>query len=235
MNCGKTLVTKGDFARRMNRGPSAVSNWISAGKISAAALVGKGNSAKIWLEQAQADLAASLDPSQQVIQPSPILSAGSSAAPSSDIPLLLTAGASQEPLMNTPPQQQSSIGSRTVVTEREADLARRAKADADHAEHVAEAARRKLLVDEGRYVLAEEAARVWGRELAKLMSETETFVSSTLARQIAEAHGLDWKAIAVEMRQAFRQFRAGLSDDARARRETPPAGEHAEAEGAGEV
>jgi hypothetical protein len=105
------------------------------------------------------------------------------------------------------------------MTEREADLARRSKADADRAEHDAEAARRKLLVDEGKYVVAEDAARAWGRELAKLMSETETFLFSKLSRQIAEKHGLDWKAVAVEMREAFRQFRAGASEDARARRE----------------
>jgi len=61
-------------------------------------------------------------------------------------------------------------------------MARRAKADADRAEYEAEAARRKLMVDEGRYVVAEDAARAWTRELTKLISDVETFLSTTLAR-----------------------------------------------------
>jgi hypothetical protein len=208
----KTVVTKGEFARRKNRGPSAVSNWISSGKISEAALVGKGNAAKIWLERAEADLAASLDPSQQLMQASPILPAAAQALPQmADPPAPMP---SLSPGLPPPPAAKTGQPS-----ERELDLARRAKADADRAEHDAEAARRKLLVDEGKYVIAEDAARAWGRELAKLMSEIETFMSSTLSRELAERHGLDWKALTVEMREAFRKFRAGVSDDARARRE----------------
>jgi hypothetical protein len=212
MNSVKTVVSKGEFARRKCRGPSAVSNWIAAGKISEAALVGRGNSAKIWVEQAEADLAASLDPSQQAIQAAPILST----VPQPEMPLLPTLP-DQAP--GTPPAPTAPQARPAVMTEREADLARRSKADADRAEHDAEAARRKLLVDEGKYVVAEDAARAWGRELAKLMSETETFLFSKLARQIAEKYGLDFKAVAVEVREAFRQFRANASEDARERRE----------------
>src|SRR5690349_10667216 len=86
MNSVKTVMSKSEFARLKRRGASAVSNWIAAGKISEAALIGKGNSAKIWVEQAEADLAASLDPSQQAIQMAPILST----VPQPDMPLLPT-------------------------------------------------------------------------------------------------------------------------------------------------
>lgn len=208
----QTVVSKGEFAKIKRRGPSAVSNWIAAGKISAAALIGKGNSAKIWVEQAEADLAASLDPSQQAAQFAPVLPGR---VADFDQGLQPSAGA-ELPLF------------RSVAADRELDLARRAKADADRAEHDAEAARRKLLVDEGRYVLAEDAAREWGRELARLMSEIETFMASTLSRDLAEKHSLDWKVLTVEMREAFRQFRFGVSEGARTRRE---ALEPAEAEG----
>lgn len=208
----KTIVSKGEFARLKQRGPSAVSNWIAHGKISAAALIGKGNAAKIWVEQAERDLAASLDPSQQVIQAVPILP---TSAPVPDLPL------DAAPIAPAPAARQPS----PPMTDREADLARRTRADADRAELDLELARRKMAVDEGRYVLAEDAARSYGRELAKLLSETETFLFSTLAREIANANGIDWKTLAVGMRESYRRFRAGVSDDARTRREALEAAE----------
>ena len=202
----KTVVSKGEFARLKQRGPSAVSNWIKDGKISPAALIGKGNAAKIWVEQAERDLAASLDPSQQVIQAAPILP---TSAPVPDLPL------DAAPIAAAPVARQAPA----LQTDRELDLARRTRADADRAELDLELARRKMAVDEGRYVEAAEAARSYGRELAKLLSETETFLFSTLAREIANAHGIDWKTLAVSMRESYRKFRAGVSDDARTRRE----------------
>lgn len=187
----KTIVTKQEFAQRKGRAPSAISNWIAAGKISKLALVGDGVRARIWVEQAEADLAMSLDPSQQAAQ---------------DVPATLptTAGPTLQPR------------STTIDDE---DLRRRRKADADRAEHEAEQARRRLAIDEGRYIVAEDAARAWGRELARLMSDTETFLFSSLARSVADRHGIDFKQLAVFMREEFRKFRAETSDEARQRRE----------------
>jgi hypothetical protein len=68
----KTIVTKAAYAALRNRSPSAVSNWISKGRISPAALIGVGTRAKIWVERADADLAARLDPGQQDAQVRPI-------------------------------------------------------------------------------------------------------------------------------------------------------------------
>lgn len=207
----KTLVSKGEFARLKQRGPSAVSNWIAAGQITRASLVGDGHRAKIWVEQAERDLAASLDPSQQVNQQAPILPSAQEAG----LPDLPLAPGGDVPPVAPPavrPAQQS---------EREADLARRAKADADRAEYDAEEARRKLAIAQGKYVVAEDAAREWGREMSRFISDVETFLSSTLARDLAAAHGLDWKALSVEIREKFRAFRAESSEEARARREAP--------------
>lgn len=69
----KTLMTKGAYARYRNRAPSAVSNWISEGKISPEAIEGEGQRAKIWVERADLDLLRSLDPDQQDRQPAPIV------------------------------------------------------------------------------------------------------------------------------------------------------------------
>jgi hypothetical protein len=218
----KTVVSKGEFAKRKQRGPSAVSNWIAAGKITTAALIGTGNAAKIWVEQAERDLAASLDPSQQVIQAAPILAQAQ--APLPDLPLVAPGDA---PSAGTPALRPAA------ATDREMDLARRTKADADRAELDLEAARRKMAIDEGRYVVAEDAARAWGKELARFIADTETFLSSTLARELAASHGLDWKALSVEIREKFRGFRAETSEEARARREAPAAEEQAEADAQG--
>lgn len=68
----KTWLTKGDYAKLKGRAPSAVSNWIAEGKISKAALSGEGHRARIWVEQADRDLAIALDPSQQQSQAAPI-------------------------------------------------------------------------------------------------------------------------------------------------------------------
>lgn len=68
----KTLLTKGQYAQLKGRSPAAVSHWIADGKISAAAISGEGQRAKIWVEQADRDLAASLDAEQQDRQGAPL-------------------------------------------------------------------------------------------------------------------------------------------------------------------
>jgi hypothetical protein len=69
----RTIVTKAKFAQLKHRTRSAISNWIRSGKISKAALQGEGNHARIWVEQADADLARTLNVSQQLGQRYPVL------------------------------------------------------------------------------------------------------------------------------------------------------------------
>ena len=58
-------VAKGDFARLCNVTPGRVSQWISEGKISGAALVGEGRSAKICVSIAKAQLRSKIDVGQR--------------------------------------------------------------------------------------------------------------------------------------------------------------------------
>lgn len=81
----KTLVTKGQYAQLKARSPAAVSNWIAEGKISRAAIEGEGQRAKIWVEQADRDLLASLDADQQDRQAAPAIPV---AAPASAVTAL---------------------------------------------------------------------------------------------------------------------------------------------------
>lgn len=204
----KTVVTKGEYARLKGRQPSAVSNWIADGKISAAALVGDGNRARVWVEQADADLARNLDPAQQASQTVPI-------APSL-APGYATSGPApppQMPMMEVGLDIRSSPRANLAAADDE-DIRRRRKADADKAEHDAEAARRRNAVDEGRWMETAEAQRAWARELAKVISDVETFLASTLARELAQKHGLDWKELSVEVRRLFRAHRTDAANGA---------------------
>jgi hypothetical protein len=194
----KTVVTKGEYAVRKNRSPACITKWISEKKISAAALVGDGHRARIWVEQADYDLAMRLDPSQQSAQPNPV---GGSAGP----PIAPSAEQQSPPLLKRP------------ANDDDEDLRRRRRADADKAEHDAEAARRRNAVDEGRWILADDAMRAWGKELSRLVADTETFLYQTVARDLAEKHGLDWKTVSAELRALYRKYRATTSEDAKAR------------------
>jgi len=181
----KTIITKGEFARRKSRTPSAISNWIAEGKITPAALIGQGNRARIWVEQAEQDLAQSLDVSQQMAQETPVLAAKPDAS-----------------------DGEGPTADDHLVRERRA---RALKAEADAGLSQLRQAR-----EAGRWIETHEAQRQWGRELAKIVGELETFLSGPLARELAVRHGLDWKALAVEIRELYRAQRQTVADRATA-------------------
>jgi hypothetical protein len=66
----------------------------------------------------------------------------------------------------------------------------------------------------GKLINAAAAAKEWGRALSKIVADTETFLCTTLARDIAERFGLDWKAVSVAAREAYRQHRAAVAAEA---------------------
>jgi hypothetical protein len=201
----KTVVTKGEFAQRHSRSPAWVSNMIAEGKITPEALIGDGVRARIWVERADADLAGSLDPSQQAAQARPI---------QVSIPFERESAAASEGAISP---ETSAL--RELERQRHADLARRAKADADSAEHEAEAKRRRNALDEGKYVLAEEASRTFARQLAETTAKTDTFIVNRMARDTAEKFNLDWKEVSAFFREQWRAFRASVAAEARTARE----------------
>jgi hypothetical protein len=195
----KTVVTKGEYARLKGRSPAAVSNWIKEGKITPSALEGKGNRARVWVEQADADLARGLDPAQQAAQPAPAVA-----------PIGVPGEQPAEPYLVRASKRAAEVAAA------DEDLSRRRKADADKAEYAAEKARRELAVAEGRWIDAAAAQQEWGRELAKLVGDVETFIAGPLARELANKYGLDWKALSVEARGLFRLHRGEKADAAAA-------------------
>lgn len=92
-------VTKGDFAGMVGRTPAAVSQWISAGKLQGAALVGEGRRARIAVDVALQQLGMNLDLGQQLAQPRPLIGRSAVAAPvDTDQARLLKARADREEL-----------------------------------------------------------------------------------------------------------------------------------------
>lgn len=83
----------------------------------------------------------------------------------------------------------------------------RREADTSRAQTEAELSKLKLAREEGRWIEAHRAQQDWGKQLAGLVAETESFIVNRLAREIAEAHGLDWKLLAITSRDKYRQFR----------------------------
>lgn len=62
----EAAVSKGEFAAIIGVSPGRISQYLSEGKISQAALEGSGRNAKIRVEQAKADLRLTLDVSQRL-------------------------------------------------------------------------------------------------------------------------------------------------------------------------
>lgn len=191
----RTIVSKGEFAARKQRAPSAISNWIADGRITPAAIMGTGVRAKIWVEQAERDLARNLDPGQQLSQERPIGAAPATPAAGNLLP---------------------------PETSEDEDLRRRRKADADRAEREAEMAKLRTEREHGRWVDAAEAKRAWGKELSELMTEIETFVTSTLPRAIGEQFNLEPREVAAHVIALWRERRAKVADEAAARASEAP-------------
>ncbi|ODA67113.1 hypothetical protein A7A08_01859 [Methyloligella halotolerans] len=176
----KTIITKGEYARLKGRAPSCVSNWIAEGKITPAALAGTGTRAKIWVERADADLEERLDPAQQIAQER-------------------TAFAAQPISSNDASSKASGADGDFVRAER--------KARAAKAVNEARFAQLKAEKESGRWIETEMAQRAWRQELSQLIDEFETFLTSTLARTLAEAHDLDAKALSIEIRDLYHAHR----------------------------
>lgn len=196
----RTIVSKGEFAARMKRAPSAISNWIADGRITPAAIMGTGVRAQIWVEQAERDLARNLDPGQQLSQERPIGAAPAATAPVTAAPAAPGAG----DLL--PPE-----------TSEDEDLRRRRKADADRAEREAERAKLRTEREYGRWLDVAEAQKAWGKELSNILTEIEAFVTSTMPRDLADHFNLDPREVATLIITLWRERRARAAKEAEAR------------------
>jgi hypothetical protein len=113
---------------------------------------------------------------------------------------------------NLCPSQQAAqarpIAPEVYPASRSNDFARRAKAIADRAEQDAIAAARRNAIENGKWLDAAEAAKVWQRELGRVIAETEAFLFTTLARELADKYSLDWHVLSLDIRNLLRAHRA---------------------------
>jgi hypothetical protein len=180
----RTIVSKSDYARMKGRDKAIVTRWLKRGSISEQALVGKGRNARIWVERADADLAERLNPARQLDRERPA------------IPVA-------RPI--DPGWQQAAGG---VEPNPAGDfLVRRNMAQADKAVYDAEAARRKLEVDAGRWVEREAMERTFGRILQRELGNIEQFMTNALPQALESKFGVAWKEISIAIRDEWRDYR----------------------------
>jgi hypothetical protein len=196
----RTIETKGQFAKRKKRAASSISAWIAEGKITSAALIGTGSRARIWVEQAEADLAAALVPSQQWSQEFPANERSSVKASATGLPARSTGEFPQ--LIPSP-----------ALSDLEIDRARRAKADADIAEHNVRMAKQRELLERGRLVNAKAAAA----QMSKLVGQTIAVLEGALpqmAMAMANRFSVPNRDALHELRLCFRNARAAAAAQA---------------------
>lgn len=204
------VFSKGEFARRRNVSPGRVSQWISEGKISGAALVGEGRSARIRESIAVQQLRGKLEPMQMT---------GNGLSTRLDAP-----PPTADVLPLAPAAAPSGAGSAAPPS---APLA------GDTVEDKIKAARLELLERQNREKAREEAVRagsltdieiatkVAGREASRLISLFEGALSN-FATAIAAEFKLPQRDVLHQLRGEFRKFRADAAAAARKEAEALP-------------
>jgi hypothetical protein len=199
----ETVVDKSRFAEMIGRSAGRISQLIAEGKISGAALIGEGRSAKICVSEALRQLNLTLHPGQQLGQGRPI-------------PTMATAPQPQA----AAPQQQFPL--RAPPTEAEDAQQRYNMARAEKAEHEAAEMRAKAAVRSGHWVEASAAAAAFARQLREFLAAVDAALPR-MAEQLAADLGIEAKAATVILRQYWREFRTTSSAEARTAAAARPA------------
>lgn len=179
------LVSKSDYARRVDRSPAAVTHWIKEGKLTKPALVDVDGEEMIDALAADAMLALTLHPSQQAAQDRPIGVPADLADDAGDV---------------------ADIG--------DEDNRRFLKARADRMALEAEGLHRKRLAETGQWMVTADARQAWAREMSAAINETEAWLTQVAETLAGELH-LDRKLILVTLRREFRAFRQRQAESKR--------------------
>lgn len=185
-----TVETKSEFAARIGKLPSAVSNYISRGKLTGLALTADG---RINVEEALQQLGANVDPGRG--NPAHLFAAAGDAAVLPQQPELPVAPAAAAHKPVDPVA--AALGDIRL---------RRAQLDLDDAE-------RKAAVDRDELIPAVEARRQWTAQLEDLIASMEMFVLDLPTKL-----GLDRDG-ALAVREEWRRFRERQADQAAAAEE----------------
>lgn len=204
------VFSKGEFARRRNVSPGRVSQWISEGKISGAALVGEGRSARIRESVAVQQLRGKLEPMQMT--GNGLSTRLDAPPPTADVLPLAPAAA--------PPAAASAVPPSTPPAgDTVEDKIKAARLEA--LERANREAERDEAVKSGRLTDIELATRITGREAARLISLFEGALSN-FATAIAAEFKLPQRDVLHQLRGEFRKVRADAAAAARKEAEALP-------------
>lgn len=185
-------VTKSEFAARIGVTPGRVSQMIKAGQIGAGSLYGEGRAARIIIDKASADLRRTLDPSQS----HGLNGMATRAALGGPLP---DQGKPKDAPTSSPPAPQHPL-----TFDNTADLIGREKLR--QAEIATRRMQREEALEEGRFVLADEARAAIASAASKMLSTFESGLSD-MADAVAGQHGLPPRDVLHTLTRAFRQIR----------------------------
>jgi hypothetical protein len=153
---GTTLISKSAFASRCGRSPAAVSHWIEKGILKHSLVMTDEGDELVRVPEADAEVAANLNPAQQFAQPNPLVAV--TAENAEKIAAAIAPDANRRYL-------------EAKATEKEIDV---------------EAAQRKMRADTGRWIEAAQARRVWAREVAEVFVAHDAWMSDVAQSIAAE-------------------------------------------------
>ncbi len=185
-------VTKSEFAELVGLSAGRISQLIGAGKIKRSSLDGEGRFARVFVEQAKADLLGSLDPSQSLGLNGLQTRAGlAAAAPEAETPAPSPATAT--------PQDPSAL----VVQEIAQEKLRQARMVTARME-------RDDALSVGKFMLTDEARAKIGSAASSVLVAVEAGLPE-MADAIAAEYGLTSRDVLHTLMKAFRNVRANAS------------------------
>lgn len=202
-------LSKGEFAERINVTPGRVSQLIKEGKIRPSSLEGEGRRARVIVKAAMADLERNLDPAQRFGSNGMSTRIGASPAQ----PDALPANEGEVAVLQRPASQPSNPnpnpnpGPPSLLDNTAEQIGREKLRQAQMATRRME---REEALEEGRYVLADEARAAIASASSKVLATFESGLSD-MADAIAAAHGLPPRDALHTLTKAFREIRESAS------------------------
>lgn len=204
------VVSKGAFAHLCGVSPGRVSQWLSEGKISGAALVGEGPKAQIRVSVAAQQLDRRLDTGQRF---------GNGLG--TRLPLDLAPPPPRAPADSSPPQPPGASTAPPALAAAESVTDKIALAKLEQLERANREGARQEAIAAGRLTDANDVKQLVGREISRLLTRFEgalaDFASALAAKfQIPQRDALHL------LRAEFNRARAGLAAESRAAAEAMP-------------
>lgn len=185
-----TLLTASELAARLGVSKGRVSQYVSGGQL-AGCYSGDGRNRRFDVAKCAMALGKRLDAGQMM---------GNGSATKRSIVDLMTQADEDTPAK--PPQRQRTDGPVALTDPDRYELAR-----IDKAEQEARRLRRQNAQEEGLYVLASEVERQVARVVGQEVAEVETVLREA-ARAVADALGVDFKAVRKVLMDKWREHRA---------------------------